>query len=259
LPNDRSTTLKAPALDRGLAVLEVLDTKPDGLTLTEISNAIESPKNSTSRLIETLIARDYIARDNGRLRFRLTSKLLRMGQPRVCDASLVECSLEAMRALRDRVGETVQLGVGSEDNGVIIEQIESNRSVRIVVELGTRFQLYNNAPGKVLLAFQSPTAQASTINRLKLVRSTERTITTKAALRQECEEIVQVGYGTDWGEADEGIHCVAAPIRDRHRNVDASIWVSAIAGRMPKRQFAAVGEQVIRAASEIERRRGTCE
>jgi DNA-binding IclR family transcriptional regulator len=257
--SERTRIDKAPALDRGLDILEILDTKPTGLTLTEISVAINSPKNSTSRLIDTLIARDYVVRDAVNMRFRLTAKLLRLGQPRVADATLVECSLGAMKALRDTVGETVQLGVRSDDSGVIIEQVESNRSVRIVVELGTRFQLHNNAPGKVLLAFQPSEQRDQTIQRLELVQSTERTITTRAGLKKECDVVVRSGYATDFGEADEGIHCVAAPIRDRHRTVDSTIWVSAIAGRMPKRHFASVGEQVKRAAAAIEHRRGLCE
>lgn len=245
---------EAPALDRGLAVLELLDTAPQGLNLTEISTAIGSPKNSTSRLVQTLVARDYLVREDATMRFQLTGKLLRLGQPRVGDVSLVGCSLDAMRALRDAVGETVQIGIPSGDEGVIIEQIESNRAVRIGVELGLRFSLHNNAPGKVLLAFRHPKERERTRNRIKLTRYTDRTITNKDSLRKECELVVKQGYATDWGEADEGIHCVAAPIRDRLNALVATIWVSGIAGRMPKSMFATVAVEVMKTANEIERR-----
>ncbi|MDZ4290121.1 MAG: IclR family transcriptional regulator [Prosthecobacter sp.] len=250
----RLPTAEAPALDRGLAILELLDTLPQGLTLTELSKAIGSPKNSTSRFVQTLIARDYLLREEDTQRFRLTGKLLRLGHPRMADVSLVECALEAMRSLRDAVGETVQLGIPIGDEGVIIEKIESTRAIRIGVNVGLRFPLHNNAPGKVLLAFQPPRSREKTIHRIPLKRCTERTITDKDALRKECEQVIRQGYSTDHGEADEGIHCVAAPLRDRLNGLVATIWVSGIAGRMPARQFPAVAAEVIKVAGEIERK-----
>ncbi|MEO7319142.1 MAG: IclR family transcriptional regulator [Chthoniobacteraceae bacterium] len=246
--------MDAPALDRGLAILETLDRAPAGLNLTEISKAIDSPKNSTSRLVQTLIARGYVVRDEATMLIQLTGKLLRLGQPRVGDVSLVECALAAMRVLRDAVCETVQLGIPIGDEGVVIEQVESTQAVRICVDIGLRFHLHNNAPGKVLLAFLHPKARERTIPRLKLERFTGRTITDKETLRKECERVVKQGYGTDWGEADEGIHCVAAPIFDRPHHLLAVIWVSAVAGRMPKGKFAKVAVEVMKAAREIERR-----
>jgi DNA-binding IclR family transcriptional regulator len=255
----RSTTttgtgIEAPALDRGLAILEALDTKPEGMNLSEISRTIGSPKNSTSRLVQTLMAREYVERDEVTMLIRLTSKLLRLGHPRAGRASLVMCALEPMRALRDAVGETVQLGIPVGDDGVIIEQVESTQAVRICVEIGLRFHLHNNAPGKVLLAYQHPKAREKTIQRLTLPRFTGRTITTKEALRKECGRVVKLGYGTDWGEADEGIHCVAAPVFDRPNHLLAVVWASAVAGRMPKARFAKVAVEVMQAARAIERR-----
>jgi DNA-binding IclR family transcriptional regulator len=249
-----SAGIEAPALDRGLAVLEALDASPEGMNLSELSRVIGSPKNSTSRFMQTLIARGYLTRDETTQRFRLTGKLLRLGQPQVADVSLVECSLDVMRLLRDTVGETVQLGIPIGDEGVIIEKIESAQAVRIGVNIGLRFPLHNNAPGKVLLAFRDPKERECTLNRIRLEKFTERTITDKATLRAECERVVAQGYATDWGEADEGIHCVAAPIWDRFNFLVSTLWVSGIAGRMPKSVFASVADEVMKAAVEIERR-----
>lgn len=246
--------IEAPALDRGLTILEALDARQEGMNLSEISRVIDSPKNSTSRLVQTLMARGYVERDEATMIIRLTGKLLRLGHPRVGSVSLVECALEPMRALRDAVGETVQLGIPIGDEGVIIEQVESTQAVRICAEIGLRFPLHNNAPGKVLLAFQPLEMSEAAIRRLKLKRFTSRTITDKTALRKECERVKGLGYGTDWGEADEGIHCVAAPVFDRPDHLLATVWASAVAGRMPKGRFTAVAVEVMKTAREIERR-----
>ncbi len=128
--NAAGANIEALALDRGLAVLEALDARPEGMSLSEISRVIGSPKNSTSRLVQTLMVRGYVERDEATMIIRLTGKLLRLGHPRAGRVSLVECALEPMRALRDAVGETVQLGIPIGDEGVIIEQVESTQAVR---------------------------------------------------------------------------------------------------------------------------------
>lgn len=244
----------APALERGMKILEGLATQPRGATLAEISAELEAPKNSTLRLLQTLVSCGYVAREHSPPRYRLTGKLLHIAHPRVHGVSLVQCSLDAMRVLRDQIGETVQLGVPTGDEGVIIEKLESTSAIRIGVEIGLRFALHNNAPGKVLLAYRPEGERDATIRRIKLNRFTDRTITTRSKLKEECDRILEQGYSTDWGEADEGIHCVAAPIHDPQGTLIATVWVSGIAGRMPKKIFPAVGEQVIKAAREIERK-----
>ena len=244
----------APALERGMRILENLTAKPNGATLAEISAELGTPKNSTLRLLQTLISSGYISREESPPRYRLTGKLLQLANPQVGEFSLVECSLDAMRELRDSVGETVQLGISTGDEGVIIEKLESTSAIRIGVEIGLRFPLYNNAPGKVLLAYRSADEREATMKRIKLERCTKRTITTQAELKKECVRILEHGYSEDWGEADEGIHCVAAPICDRLGTLIATIWVSGIAGRMPKEMFPKIGEQVKQAAGIIEGR-----
>jgi DNA-binding IclR family transcriptional regulator len=249
-----STTASVPALERGLDVLELLSREPAGLGISDLSAALALPKNAAFRIAHTLVARGYLLRDEATKRFRLSAKMLTVGQPRTGDVSLVEVALGPMRSLRDQTKETVQLGLRIGEEGVIIEQVAGLHPLRIAVDPGLRFPLHNNAPGKVLLAFQPEPERAALVARLPLVRSTNRTITSGAELIKECERVVAQGYGTDFGEADEGIHCVAAPVVGRHRALAAVLWVSAPARRMPKESFAAMGRQVMAAAAEVSRR-----
>lgn len=250
-PNSEPLT---PALERGMRILEMLAAKANGAALAEISAEVGMPKNSALRLLQTLVACGYLVREESPQRYRLTSKLLQIGQPHVGDVSLVECALDSMRELRDNVSETVQLGIPTGDEGVIIEKLESTSAIRIGVEIGLRFPLHNNAPGKMLLAHRGKAERDATFKRIKLVKSNSRTLTTKTELNKECERILELGYSVDWGEADEGIHCVAAPICDSRGSLIATIWVSGIAGRMPKKMFPEIGEETKKAAGKIEKR-----
>ncbi|MFN7625632.1 MAG: IclR family transcriptional regulator, partial [Pirellula sp.] len=159
----------------------------------------------------------------------------------------------AMIALRDKTRETVQLGVLSGLEGVIIDQVEGLEPLRISVDLGLRFSLHNNAPGKLLLAY-SPVEQRNTLlARIKLPPTTSRTITTKSELLAECNRILECGYSFDFAESDEGIHCVAAPIFDANETVVAALWVSGPAKRLPKSKFRELGAQVSATSSRISR------
>ncbi len=246
-----------PALDRSLDIVEMLSISPQGMTLSEISQRLEVPKNAVFRITQTLQARGYLLRDKETMAFRLSGRWLKLATPRARRISLPEAVRPAMVALRDLTEETVQLGVLNDYFGTIIDQVEGTQPLRIVVDLGLRFTLYSNAPGKLLLAHMPEKQREKALSKIKLVAHTSRTIISKDALRKECERIVSQGYSVDYAEADEGIHCIAAPVRISEGNpqndVPGAIWISGPAKRLPKDRFAELGRQVREAAEQASR------
>lgn len=242
-----------PALDRSLDILELLADTPAGRTLSDLSHDLDIPKNAVFRITQTLLARGYLCRDPLSLAFSLSPKLLRLAPPHFAKMSLPEISRDIMAELRDQTRETIQLGVLNGLEGVIIDQVEGHEPLRIVVNLGLRFALHNNAPGKLFLAYMPEKKREAAIAQLKLTASTPRTISTKKALRQECERIVTQGYSTDHAEADEGVHCIAGPIFDENRALAGTLWITGPSKRLPKARFKEFGEQVAEAGSRISR------
>ena len=243
-----------PALDRSLDILELLSRSSGGLTLSELSKQLELPKNAVFRITQTLLARGYLTRDSETMAFQLTSQLLKLAPPRWNGTSLPELSREAMATLRDSTRETVQLGVLSGLEGIIIDQVEGLEPLRIVVDLGLRFLLHNNAPGKLLLAHLPTKERKAALSQIKLTKTTSRTITTRSELDTECERIVAQGYSVDYAEGDEGIHCVAGPIFGVNRTeVIGALWISGPAKRLPKSRFRELGTQVNAAGDHVSR------
>ncbi|QDT91878.1 IclR family transcriptional regulator [Gimesia algae] len=250
----KTATTSVPALERGLDVLEVLNQVPDGLGISELATRLSLNKNAVFRITHTLMDRQYLERDPLSKRFRLSTKFLTLGLPQVGDVSLVEEALPIMRVLRDETRETVQLGLRVGDEGVIIEQVSGLHPLRIAVDIGLRFPLHNNAPGKILLAWQSVSDLEETLKRIPLTQDTPRTLTDPKSLQQECEQVRQRGYATDYAEADEGIHCISAPVIGQDEQLIAVLWVSAPSKRLPKAMFASVGKHILQSANEISRR-----
>lgn len=242
----------APALDRTLQILELLAASSSGLTLSELSKRLDAPKNAVFRITQTLLAHGYLYRETDTMAFQLTGQFMRLAPPRFGRVSLPQVAREGMTELRDTTRETVQLGVLSGDEGVIIDQIEGLEPLRIVVDLGLRFALHNNAPGKLLLAYLPEKERQAMLDRIDLPQSTSRTITSVSALREECEKITACGFATDYAEADEGIHCIAAPIFDANdSSVAGTLWVSGPSKRLPKSRFRELGNEVKAAGERI--------
>jgi IclR family transcriptional regulator, KDG regulon repressor len=252
MPTDRTNDealdsgLFSPAVERALQILERL--AEGACTLSELSAGLDLPKNAVFRITNTLRARGYLARDPKTLKFILTDRLIRISQPRVEKRGLIETAMEPMRALRDITKETVQIGRRSGLEGVILEQVEGLHPLRISVDAGLRFPLYNNAPGKLLLAHMPE--RRAVIEKLDLAPCTPRTITDKRELERECARILEQGWSPDNAESDEGINCLAAPVMHAGALV-AVLWISGPSKRFPKSMFADAAKHVTAAAREI--------
>jgi DNA-binding IclR family transcriptional regulator len=244
--------LFSPAVERALQILEALGEQ--GRTLSELSAALGLPKNAVFRITNTLRARGYLSRDPKTLRFALSDRLIQVSQPRVEKRGLIETAMEPMRTLRDATRETVQIGRRFGAEGVILEQVEGLHPLRISVDPGLRFPLYNNAPGKLLLAHLPDPERRAMIERLDLAPSTPRTITDRRELERECGRIRDQGWSADHAEADEGIHCVAAPISGARSEVVAVLWISGPSKRLPKAAFADVARHVVAAGKSVSER-----
>lgn len=236
------------SLQRGLAVLELLAIRPEGATLREITDQLELPGASVLRIARTLVELGYLSRDERTKRFFLTNNFLMLGQPRTASRGLSECAISAMRRVRQATGETTQLCclIGSEI--VILEQLVSTHPFKYSADLGARCPCYSCAPGKAILAFLPVDEQEAVISGLQLKRFTSTTITTRKMLRHELAKVTESGLAFDRAEGLEGIHCVAAPILDRHRIPVGALTVAGPSSRIPEDEFEMIG-QIIREAA----------
>jgi len=248
---------EAASLQRGLAVLKMLADRPEGATLREITEHLELPGASVLRIARTLVSLGYLSRDEGTKKFFLTNSFLMFGQPRTSSRSLGECAINAMREIRRAVGETTQLCCLAGIEMVILDQLLSIHPFKYSADLGARCPCYSCAPGKVIVAFLPTEEQNERVNQIRFKRFTPNTIATKNGFRTELERIREKGYAVDLAEGMEGIHCVAAPIRDRHGYPVGAITIAGPASRIPEQRFDEIGKIVVagadRASEEFNR------
>ncbi len=87
------------------------------------------------------------------------------------------------------------------------------------------------ASGKVLLAYLPLGMLNEILDRKPLEASTEKTITNKGILLKQLETIRLQGYATEFEEYEQGVCCVAAPIRRFDGQIAAALSITSLANK----------------------------
>jgi len=254
--NGEGSKYHVPNLERALQMMELLAQYPTGLGITEISNKLQFPKNSTFRIATTLLNFGYLNRDESTKAFTLSGKLLSLGYAAVSDQNLAEKSLDILRELRDILKETVLIGVILNQEGIVLEQIPGLYSFKFWVDVGTRFPMHTAVPSKAMLAFLPAKVKQSICEKLEFKKFTEHTITNLPDFYKTLDEVKKKGYSVDFGEEVDGMHCIGAPVFDRNGYPVAAIWVTGPSDRLPASMFDATGQIIKEHARRISQRLG---
>jgi DNA-binding IclR family transcriptional regulator len=245
-----------PNLDRALAMLELLSSRPDGLNVSDLGVELKIPKNSAFRIAVTMENRGFLEKVGTSKRYRLTPRLLVLGAVSVTDPNFFEKSIDVMRRLRDATGETALIGTITGDEGVVLDQALGTHPFKFSVDAGTRFSLHTAAPGKAMLAILPEEERKVRVGRMKLTRFTANTITDKAKFLSHLKEVEKRGYGFDLCEEIEGQTCIGAAVRSATGGLLGAIWITAPTQRIPDGQLDTIGALVKAHADEISSRFG---
>jgi IclR family KDG regulon transcriptional repressor len=238
------------AVARALGILENVDGSVRGTGITELSRRLGLGKSTVHRLCATLEHHGYLVRDAGTGRYRLSMRVFQIGSHALDALDLPARAMPALEALGAATEETVHLAVLDGADVIFIGKVESPRPLRLYSQVGRRCPAHCTAVGKVLLAAAAPNQRAPAAAR-PLKRYTGKTITSAAALDRELEDVRRRGYATDDEEFEDGIRCIAAPVRDYRGRVIAAVSVSVPAGRMPRSRTGPLTEQVLETARRV--------
>lgn len=253
---DLKASYNVPNLERGLLIIELLANHKQGLTLSEIIESLDISKSSAFRIVSTLIFKNYLQKNETTKKVTLSRKLMTLGVSSMNEQSIVELSIDVMRALRDELKESVMLGVLIDNKGAILEQVSSSFPVKLYVEQGTHFYLHSSVGGKSILAFLPDEELEAMLKSMTLKRLTGNTIVSKKAFRKELQFVKKNGYAIDNGEDIQGIHCIGAPVFNEYGYPVSALWITAPHGRLPHEEFDRKGKIVAKYALEISSKLG---
>lgn len=250
-PAEQDGKYSVPVVRSTFRILEELaQSEPQGLK--EITQKTGIAKSTVFRILNTLAQIGYVIRDANR-DYRISPVLGRLVNEEAFNEELRRLSLPLMLELRDRYGETVNLGVQQFDKVTYIEVVPSEFALRLQESRGASVPAHASALGKAILAFSPPAVVEQLLRHHQFESITPNTITSSDDLLAEIKRVRSAGFAVDRGEGSLLAVCIGAPILDGHGNAVAAMSISGPASRFnPKRDSAVVGA-LLKGTTEISR------
>lgn len=242
---------RVEAVERALAVLDVLAEAGEPLGTNEIARRSGINASSVSRLLATLVAARFVEHDEVSGRYRLGLRLVQLGNLAVAGLGLREAAAPELRGLVDTTGETATLSVPGERDAVTVDFVHSPASVQSVARVGRPSVAHATAAGKVMLAFGDvPMAPG------RLRRYTSRTIVDRDRLDAELARVRERGWAQAIREREEDLSALAAPVRGGRGELAAILGVQGPAARFDQRAMEAAVQPLLEHAERISRELG---
>jgi len=198
--------------DRLLAILEMLAEDDKGMTLAVLSRRMETPKSSVLNLMRALTQSGYAEYSNGV--YRLAGRSFSLASAIVARRRFPEAALPTLHRLAERTQETAmicELAPGGEEFSYIAKA-ESNQALRFAATVGDRRPLYATAGGLILLAYLPKRFVDDYLSRTEFRKLTEHTVTDRASIEAQLQEVRERGYVLTIGASTVGLAGIAAPI-----------------------------------------------
>ena len=243
-------------IDRAFDILELLSDVKEGMGVTEIANHIGLNKSTVHRILTSMASRGYIERASGKGVYRNGLKLVDLASVHLNSVELKTEARPFLRELTGRMNLTTHLAILDGTEAVYIDKVDVESSLRLYSQIGRRISVHCSALGKCLLSGLSDVEVNERLRKCDFRRHTANTISSRQALLRQVESVRVRGFAVDDQEHEEGIRCMAAPVRDYRGKVVAAISLTGPATIVSREREAEISELVMGVAREISRRLG---
>lgn len=219
--------------DKLLRILELLAEQPEPLRLQDIAQLCSMNSSTVLRFITALQRRNYVAQEIDTGKYYLTFKLCALAERISANKTVRNVALPYLRKIAQECLESCNLAIEDDGTVVYIEIINApGQTLLSTQRIGNVAPMYCTGVGKLFLTDYTDEALGQLLEKSPPVRYTDRTLTSKAALAQELERVRAAGYAYDNEECEDGVRCIAVPVRDYTGRVIAGISVSGPVMRM---------------------------
>ena len=244
--------------DRVLRLLQAFGPHERDVSLGDLAQRVGLPKSSVHRLLVTLVGHGFVERDPSTRRYRLGVRLFELGSTVIHERGLHSAAHPVLEELSASTGETCHLAILSGLEAVYVYKVDGESSIIMSSRVGGRAPCHATSIGKVLTAW----AGDEVLRQLRsqpLPAYTDNTITSAGALEAELARVRERGYALDLEELEEGLRCIAAPVRDQSGRVVAALGIAGPRRRFQDDHLEGLVPPVVRAAAILSRNLGHVE
>lgn len=253
-PPHSESTYRAPALEKGLDILEILAVHPEGLTQGQVAGSLNRSVNEIFRMLNVLERRGFITSEKPLGRYVLTFKLFELAHLHPPTSRLIEEALPLLRATASRIRQSCHLAVYHDGQALVVAQVDSPDNISLSVRTGSIISLLNTASGHVLLAYQTADRR-----RLMLDQAGVDCQAIDGALGKALQRIREDGFEVSDSAQISGAFNVSFPVLDYTGTAMAAMTVPYIQrlDRDDAPKIDEVKRVVGKAAGELSRRLGS--
>ncbi|MDF0603312.1 IclR family transcriptional regulator [Psychromarinibacter sp. C21-152] len=241
----------APALEKGLDILELLAVEGTALTTRQVGERLGRSKNEIFRMVHVLIQRGYIARAPDGEGLTLTNRLFALGMQTARMRDLIAVAGPVIERLADEIRQSVHLVVANRGETVVIGAASGGSEMTFSLKLGYRRPLVDAHSGLLLMAYQVPEVRQRMIEESIAVCQSE---IDRAALENELNLLRREGSIINESRDIIGVTDIAAPIVLGNEEAIACIIVAYLNRKKTTPDYDFARGKLVDACSEIARR-----
>jgi DNA-binding IclR family transcriptional regulator len=211
----------APALEKGIDIIELLADSESGLTVSEISEKLKRRMSELFRIIVVMEERGWLEKDPGTARYGVSYHVLRLAHRSTPSQNLTAAAAPVMHELSTQINQSCHLVVRSGTQGlVILRQENQKRHANLSVRLGAVIGLASSCSGQVLLAHLTPAERERVLKSIPRPRGVSQSRLAASLLR-----IARRGYEIHPSPITAGVTDISYPIRGFDGSVMAALTV----------------------------------
>jgi len=237
----------APALEKGLDILEMLCRSEGALSQKEIAKNLGRSVGEIYRMLSCLVDRNYVSQVD-ESSYTITTKLYELSHINPPTHRLLFEAMPIMQRLAKELDQSCHLTVYSQGKQLVLAKVDAPSGMGFSVRTGSELDVLISASGRVLLAFQDAETTKLWIEESIQRRSDQSDPQISAILNT----IKKVGFESIPSVQVRGLYAVSFPILDTQGKALAALTVP-YAERIDQNQRKSIPEvtAVLGAASRI--------
>jgi DNA-binding IclR family transcriptional regulator len=214
-------TYSAPALEKGLDIMELLAAEAEGLNIGEITKRLNRSVGELFRMLVVLQQRGYVSLEQGSDRYTLTLKMFGLAHRFPPVKRLTSVSAPVLRRLSYDIEQSCHLVLYYEGKGHVVVQQDSPSERVFSVRLGAEAPLMNTCSGHLLLAFADEYTRKQMLSRIPLHHPNEDVLDMDKMVRK----VLSQGYESIHSAQAQGIQDIGYPVFDYQDQAVAALIV----------------------------------
>jgi len=223
--SSRRKQYSAPALEKGLDILELLSGEPQGLNISELAKRMGRSVGEVFRMMAVLEQRKYIQLRDDSDAYVLTLKMFALSHRISPVSRLSAAAIPVMRQLAWDTRQSCHLVIHYEGQGHVVGQEDGPTDRTLSVRLGAEAPLLDTCSGHVLLAFADDVERE---RMLEKIPETQRR-PGDGEIDKLVRRVRQRGYEIIRSAQIRGVQDIGYPVFDRSGQVIAALAVPYLA------------------------------